>query len=76
MTPGRWWPPWPPVIREQLAPLLGNELQAAALSLKPALRRVLAGRRRGRGAGRHRVGIGADVRVSVQVSGLGGRRRH
>ena len=61
---------------EQLAPLLGNELQPAALSMKPALRRVLrAGVEAGR-AGRHRVGFRADVHISVPLGALGGRRRH
>jgi 4-diphosphocytidyl-2-C-methyl-D-erythritol kinase len=43
---------------EQLAPLLGNELQPAALSMKPALRRVL------------RAGVEAGALAGI-VSGSG-----
>ena len=52
----------------QLAPLLGNELQPAALIHRSrSLRRTLRAGRRGRCAGRHRVGFGADVRVPVLI---------
>ena len=60
----------------ELAPLLGNDLQPAALSLDPALRRTLrAGVEAGALAG-SRVGVGPDVRVPVHVGGRGHRRRH
>lgn len=59
---------------QRLAGLLGNDLQAAAISLNPALRRTLrAGG--GRRAGRCGVRFRADVCVPVRVGGVGGRRR-
>jgi 4-diphosphocytidyl-2-C-methyl-D-erythritol kinase len=68
---------------EQLAPLLGNELQPAALSMKPALRRVLGGESGGRGTVAHVVsGSGptctflcrsapSAVDVGTELSGAG-----
>ena len=50
----------------QLAPSLGNDLQPAAVSLAPELRRTLrAGRRRGR-ARRARLRLRAHVRVPLR----------
>ena len=37
----RCWAPWPAAIRASSPPLLGNDLQPAALSLNPGLRRTL-----------------------------------
>ena len=59
----------------QLAPLLGNDLQPAAVSLDPGTAPHAARRRGGGGAGRDRVRFGADVCVPVRVGGVGGRRR-
>ena len=47
-TPSPYWPRWPPAIPPHLAPLLGNDLQPAALSLDPGLRRTLRAGVRGR----------------------------
>ena len=58
-----------------LAPLLGNDLQPATLSLDPGLRRTLrAGTDAGALAG-HRVRFGSDVRVPVRLRRLGRRCR-
>ncbi len=61
---------------EQLAPLLGNEMQAAAVSLQSRLAADVARRCGGRGAGGHRVRFGPDVCLPVLVGGRGGRHRH
>ena len=58
---------------EQLAPLLGNEMQAAAVSLDPALRRALRAGVEAGALGRHRVRLGSDVCVPVRLGGLGHR---
>ena len=59
----------------QLAPLLGNDLQPAALSLDPGLRRTLrAGTEAGALAGIV-SGSGPDVRVPVRLGRVGRRRR-
>ena len=59
----------------ELAPLLGNDLQPAALSLDPGLRRTLrAGADAGALAGIV-SGSGPDVRLPVHVRGRGHRRR-
>ena len=57
-----------PAIPTSSAPLLGNDLQPAALSLDPGLRRTLrAGVEAGALAG-HRVRLGPDLRVPVRRS--------
>ena len=56
--PSRCWPRWPVVIPRELAPLLGNDLQPAALSLDPGLRRTL------------RAGVEAGALAGI-VSGSG-----
>lgn len=65
----------------RLAPLLGNELQAAAVSLNPELRRTLRAGGVGRRPGRNRLRIGPHLRVLVHLGrrcgagecGAGGR---
>ena len=63
----------------RVADALGNDLQPAALSLRPGTRRRPRDRRRTRRAGRHRVGIRPDVRVPVRTrrrrAGSRGRTR-
>ena len=59
---------------EQLAPLLGNEMQAGRGEPGPGVAARPA-RRRGSGRlGRHRVRLGSDVCLPVRLGGLGHRR--
>lgn len=60
---------------KQLAPLLGNDLQAAALSLKPDLRRTLRAGCHLRSPRGHRLRLRPDLRVSVRERGGHGHRR-
>ena len=60
----------------QLAPLLGNDLQPAALSLDPEAAPHPARRHRRRGAGGHRFGFRTDVCVPLLIGVRCGRRRH
>ena len=60
----------------ELAPLLGNELQAAAVSLEPSIRSHVAGGHRGRGTGWHRIGIGPTCAFLCHSAAGRRRRRH
>ena len=58
-----------------VGPLLTNDLQPAALSLQPLLRRALLGREGARRARRYRLRVRADLRVPGGERGRGPRPR-